>query len=123
MASETLDAIGRILMGKVRDKAITDWDMILDGRLKGGAAEDVRQQLQTASPNVPDLLTAMVPRIVDTVLHHLLWTLEQEESVELSIRADGSTYRSVRDESDGLCGELYGDRGWIARFSQERTED
>ncbi len=123
MAANALDILGEILMARVRDKAIGDWDRILDGRMKGSTAQKVRSELEAVSSDAPAVIAKMVPRIVDTTLHHLLWTLEQEDSLELSVEAEGESTPSIRDESDGLTGELYRARGWIARFSRERHEE
>ena len=123
MAGNAIDVFGELLMCKVRDKAIADWDRILDGRMKGRTAERVREELATASPDAADVLRNMVPRLVDSVLDHLMWTLEQEETIDVSVEVDGVTTPSIRDASDGLSGELYGERGWISRFSQERPGD
>lgn len=123
MASDPLERLGEILVTRVRDKAIADWDKILDGRMKGNTATRVREELGRFGPNSNEVLASMVPRVVDTVLHHLLWTLEQEESLEVSLTIEGTSMPSARDASDGLCGELYGIRGWIARFSQERHDE
>ena len=118
-----LDALGEILMTQVRDKAIGDWDRIIDGRMKGRTADKIRAELDAASADASAVLRKMIPRIVDTTLHYLLWTLEQEHSLTLSIEADGETSPNIREESDGLSGELYGTRGWLCRFSQERHEE
>lgn len=121
MARNPLDIVGEFLMLRVRDKSIEDWEKILDGRMKGQMAEKVRQEFSDSGSEVPDVVKHMVPRIVDTVLHHLLWTLEQEQTINLSIEADGTITPSIREVSDGLSGELYGERGWIVKFSQKQS--
>ena len=123
MASSQLDRLGEILMTRVRDRAIGDWDKIIDGRMRGNTAEKVREELASSGRDATQVLTRMVPRVVDTVLHHLLWTLEQEPGLDLSVGVGETAGPSARDESDGLGGELYGSRGWIARFSKQRHEE
>ncbi len=123
MQDEPLDRLGQILMGRVRDKAIADWDRILDGRMKGETAELVRSELGAVAPGAKTFLHWVLPRIVDTTLHHLLWTLEQERSLRLGVEAEGSSVPDVSAVSDGLAGELYGSKGWIARFSAQRHEE
>lgn len=121
MDRNPLDIVGELLMVRVRDKSIEDWERILDGRMKGQTAEKVRQELAGTGSEVPAAVNRMVPRVVDTVLHHLLWTLEQEQAINLSIEADGTVTPSIREVSDGLSGELYGERGWIVKFSQKKS--
>ena len=42
MGHITLDKFGEILIHKVRDKVINDWEMILAGKMKGSSAAKIR---------------------------------------------------------------------------------
>jgi hypothetical protein len=114
-----LDRFGKLLMTKVRDEAITNWRMIVQGTLKGERASRIREVLKAVPENQQAVFLQLVPDVVDTVLHHLLWTFEQVEDVDIAVRLDDQTVPSLREASDGLAGELYSDEGWIARFSKE----
>ena len=61
-------------------------------------------------------IEGLLPEIVETVLHHLLWTLEQVEDVNISVHLPNGVVPSLREVSDGLAGELY---DWIPRFSSQ----
>jgi hypothetical protein len=118
MSQAALDRFGQLLMKKVRDEAVTDWKMIIDGRMKGESAEKVRALLRDVSDTDKKLVLQLIPGVVDTVLHHLLWAAEQEADLQLGMKMkDG--IEELRDISDGLPGELYSDEGWISRFSEE----
>ena len=65
------------------------------------------------------IVLSLLPQIVDTVLHHLLWTLEQSEDITVAVRTAKEQADSIKDLSDGLSGELYGRQGWIAKYSKE----
>jgi hypothetical protein len=119
MSNTLLDRFGELLMTRVRDKAIGDWERIIGGHMKGSRGELVRQQMSSLTPEQTRTLLSLIPQIVDTTLHHLLWTVEQEQSVDIVSKDDAGVFRSVREVSDGLSGELYSDRGWIARFSRK----
>ena len=123
MFENALDRVGELLMSRVRDKAIGDWDRILDGRMKGSTADRVRAELAAYGPDCVSTVQQMIPKIVDTTLHYLLWMLEQERDLNLSVQVEGKWVTNLPDLSDGLSGELYGKRGWIARFSKERHEE
>jgi hypothetical protein len=118
MSQAALDKFGQLLMRKVRDEAITDWKMMLDGRMKGESAERVRELLRNLSEADKNLLLQLIPGVVDTVLHHLLWTTEQESDLQVGIKIDDGI-EDLRNISDGLPGELYTDEGWIAQYSKE----
>jgi hypothetical protein len=117
---EALAHFGELLIRRVREKAILDWTKILDGRMKGETAERLRPELSRLDPGELALIERLVPQIVDTALHHLLWTLEQEESVDIAVKTSAGVVPSLREVSDGLAGELY---EWIPRFSKERHEE
>ena len=64
------------------------------------------------------LVLQLIPGVVDTVLHRLLWAAEQESELHVGIKMKNGI-EELRDISDGLPGELYTDEGWISRFSEE----
>lgn len=121
MPKAALELFGRLLMTKVRDKAILEWKMISDGRMKGESAPKIREILDTFSAEQREAFLLLVPQIVDTTLHHLLWTLEQQEDVMVHVRAGEQDVPDLKEVSDGLAGELYTDEGWIARYSREKV--
>lgn len=96
--------------------------LILDGRMKDQGSARIRAELERHGFTSDQLtvLAWLVPKIVDSTLHHLLWTLEQDTSVDVAVKTDAGAVPSLRDVSDGLSGELY---GWIPEFSKQRHEE
>ncbi|MDB5389228.1 MAG: hypothetical protein JWM11_4874 [Planctomycetaceae bacterium] len=121
MANPALDAFGKLLITKVRDRVINDWRMIIDGRMKGDRAKLVRKEFALAGDKAKDMLAKLLPEIVDTVLHHFLSLVEEEEQISLGIRVGKTGVSDLREVSDGLAGEIYGDKGWIAKFGNDNT--
>ena len=118
-----LDLFGKILMEEVRDQVINNWDKICDGTLKGKTATRVREIISSSDGKIAEVLSEVLPLIVDNAIHNLMWSLEQEDSIKLMVSADDGADRDIAKESDGLSGELYGANGWIARFSNERHDE
>ena len=56
MSQFMLEKFGEILIHKVRDKAINDWEMILDGKMKGLSAAQVRDLLSVYSIEQVEIL-------------------------------------------------------------------
>ncbi len=77
MEQQALDRFGELLMRRVRDEAIDDWDMIINGRMRGEGVEHIRAKLSAFGPHQVDVLRWLIPQIVDSTLHDLLWWLEQ----------------------------------------------
>lgn len=120
MSKAALDKFGQVLVRNVRDEAISDWEMIVSGHTKSQRAQELRDRLSGFSDEQRQVFLSLVPEVADTVLHHLLRCLEEEDDIELAVTADGERVQSLRDVSDGLPGELYTDEGWIARFSETK---
>lgn len=118
MSKTALDKFGQILIQNVRDESISDWKMIVTGQMKSQRAQSIRDKLSGLTDEQRQVFLSMISEVADTVLHHLLQCLEEEDDIELAITADGNRVQSLRDVSDGLPGELYTDEGWIARFGK-----
>ena len=114
LINDALNRFGEIVVRRVRDESVEQWMKILNGRAKGATAESLRPELSRLNRNQIALIERLVPMIVDTVLHHLLWTLEQVEDVDISVQLPNGVVPSLREVSDGLAGELY---DWIEWFS------
>lgn len=120
---EALDTLGRILMTRVRDKSVSEWDRIVAGEMKDASSRQIHSDLHQLGDASAAMVSRLIPAVVDTVIHHLLWTLEQEQRLDLVVRLEKASVSNLRDVSDGLPGELYTEEGWIARFSRERRGD
>src|SRR5512138_1067219 len=107
-------------MQRVRDEAISDWDMILDGRMKDEHSQRLRGEFARLDLQAQAFISTLVPQIVDTTLHHLLWTLEQVDTVRVAVETADEPVPDIKEVSDGLSGEVYGPDGWMARFSSQR---
>lgn len=116
---QVLDLFGQVLMGRIRDEAIDDWERIFQGKMRDNESKKIFETLNTFSPEQVKFIINLFPKIVDTTLHHLLWILEQEEDINVLIKAEGNKVINVREVSDGLSGELYTEDGWISRFSNK----
>lgn len=122
MNENVLNYFGKILMAEVRDETITSWDMMLNGKMKGITAQQVREKIAGFSDEQLEVLTWLIPKITDTCLHNLLVMLEQNDEVKVFLN-DGKINTDIKEISDGLECELYTEDGWIKRFSKERYDE
>ncbi|WP_079508790.1 epimerase [Mesobacillus jeotgali] len=116
MDAKFLDLFGEILMKNVRDEAIEQCDMTIQGKMKSEESQRLHNLITLSGQR--ELINDLVPKIVDTTLHHLLTTLEQDESIDVTLN-EGYNPVSIKDIIDGLAGELYTEDGWINRFSNK----
>ncbi|GAC44241.1 hypothetical protein [Paenibacillus popilliae] len=117
--NQVLNFFGQILMEKIRDEAIDDWERIFQGKMRDNDSKKIFEALSSFNPEQIQFIINLFPKIVDTTLHHLLWTLEQEEDVNVLIKNDENMFLNIKEISDGLAGELYTEDGWISRFSNK----
>lgn len=111
---EALDSFGEKVMG-VRDMQLRQAQRWLEGR----SANPVRQSLimRLYGPDMPEssrqALLELCSEVVDGVIHALLFLLESDAATV--VVHDGVP---VSEDLDGLVFQLFGDDGWIARYSE-----
>ncbi|MGG6313995.1 epimerase [Paenibacillus macerans] len=113
-----LDMFGEYLIKKVRYEAIDSWERKSKGKMKDTESQEIFQVLlQSFTLEQRTFIENLFPKIVDTTLHHLLWSLEEEKNIDVIVELDNSVRINIREASDGLAGELYTEDGWISRYS------
>lgn len=123
MSKAALDKFGMLLMDRVRDIAIRETDAGIRGKSKAQISRQIfREILGNAGPETRDALLKATPIIVDTVLHYVLWMFEDEPALKISFESSGENVPDINAISDGLSGEIFGQDGWIVRFSKQRYD-
>jgi hypothetical protein len=115
-----LDKFGQRLVEQARDYAIREADNTLNGRTKGTSSRRFYERVRASSlsPEQIAVIRDFIPEIVDTTLHHLLWTvLGQTNWLALAVATDHGIVPDLEEVSDGLEGEYC---MWVPRFSSER---
>jgi hypothetical protein len=119
---EALNSFGKVLIERARDETIEKWFTVLDGFAK---APDYVALFETYSKLDKDARTfvrSIVAQVVDSTLFNTLVMLEGERKLDL-IWLDGVDAFHLREESDGLGGELFSEEGWIALNSRFGVSD
>lgn len=118
MRNQYVDKFGELLMASVRDEIRESLEMIADGRMKGRDPVELRMLLSQHKQCDP-VLRIMLPYVIDSTIHAMLDLFEQNPEV-LRLMANGpdGTLIDLHEASDGLAGELYSDKGWIAKYSR-----
>jgi hypothetical protein len=110
-----LDAFAELFMRRVRDQALFEGFGTLSGHMKAAACRNLHERLRGLSPDQAAAVRDLITDTVDNALHHLLWTIEQEEALSVRMRTGSGYSDELRDLSDGLAGEL---DPWAKRFSR-----
>lgn len=82
--------------------------------MKSVSAEDIQEKLAGFDNEQIDIIKWLISKVVDEGLYNILFMLEDHEDLKLSVPET-----DIKEESDGLPGELYTEDGWIPRYSDE----
>jgi len=118
-----LNLFGKVLMEYVRDITIHQMDSMVEGKIKTADSKEVNKLYETFTTEQKEWVAQLIERTTDTALHYLLFMLDQCENIDVLVSEtaeDKSQQINMREASDGLCGELYSDEGWIQKYSNER---
>lgn len=122
MPKEVLDNFGGLLMEGVRDWSIKELDGVIRGKSKSAAYRELSKYFKGFPSDTKDAFEKLVPIAVDITLHYFLFLIEGNPNLDLVMKTTDGVH-SIKNESDGLSGEIYAQNGWIARFSKQRCDE
>jgi hypothetical protein len=122
MANVTLDHFGEFIVHNVRDKALEQFALLQKGCLRSPAMLDIQAQFTQLPDDQRILVNRIVVDLVDTLLHDLLFALQDAEDRDLGVKILVD-HENVAKLSGMLHGEIQGPTGWIARFSRFAVGD
>jgi hypothetical protein len=119
--NESLEKFGAFIVRNLRDKMLHDVDMVLHGAWKAPGIQELQKRVASLSDADKMVLRDLAEHITTTGMHDLLFALQEEADADGAIRlfVDG---KEVARFSDGLHGEIFGDEGWIVRYSSYSSE-
>jgi hypothetical protein len=110
--SEALDDLGKLVTG-ARDSALNNLELLIDGRARAPALQQLVQKLRALGPAERDLIREVVRESLDDAFHGLLFKLYMDDRVSLTL--DGADLKAA---SDGFHGDYLTEEGWLGRFSK-----
>jgi hypothetical protein len=113
-----LDKFGEFFVRNTRDKMLFDLHMLLRGEWKAPALRPLQKKISKLSAAEKEVVREMVEHITTGGMHDFLFALQEHaDDADGSVRliVDGV---EVAKLSDGMHGEIFGEDGWIARFSE-----
>ena len=114
---KALDIFGEEFIHSVLDNTVTKYgNMIFQRRTRGITAQFVNEQLKGFSEEQRNAVYLVMEKAVEDATCNMLDLFEQNEEFQLTINMDGTPI-NLNEVSDGLSGELFGDDGWINKFS------
>jgi hypothetical protein len=116
-----LEKFGAFLVRNLRDKMLDDLEKLLRGAWKAPELQDLQSKLSSFSDAQKDVIRNLTEEMITGGMHDLLFAIQEEADSDGSIKVlvDGE---EVAKLSDGLHGEIFGDEGWIVRYSKFQSE-
>lgn len=99
---DELEVFGRMMIEKVRDVTIQDWDSLVEGKSKGITAKAVNEKLASFTQEELEIIKWIIPKIVDTTMHNFLCTIETSKKFDIKVNTENGVIERLQDESDGL---------------------
>jgi hypothetical protein len=112
-----LDKFGKFMVENLRDRALEQNQMLLNGDLRGQNIQELQSRIASLPAEQRELIARLAKDLIDTAMHDILYAFQDAHDRDLGIEVtvDGA---NVADESGMLNGEHLGSNGWIDRFSK-----
>jgi hypothetical protein len=117
-----LDTFGELLINEVRDQVIDQLGWTINNESNSLSTKKLHPLLDAFTNANKDVLRQFVIQAIDSTLHHTLFTFEQyNEEFDIIANPESNKPVSLTKLSDGLCGELYSEDGWIKKYSKYQS--
>gem|GEM_PF-636437 len=112
-----LEKFGKFFVQNLRDKMLDDLEMLLRGGSKAPKIQELQNKISNFNEAQKGIVREMAEEIITSGMHDLLFAIQEEADANGAIKVlvDG---QEVAKLSDGMHGEIFGDDGWIVRYSK-----
>jgi hypothetical protein len=120
--NKPLDKFGKIIIDNLRDKQIDYFKGLLEDKWKAEELKELQQKLKQFNQEERKILNELIENILTNSIHDFLFSIQENSDLDkgLEILIDNENVVTL---SDGLHGEIFGDEGWIQRFSKYKSEN
>ncbi len=115
-----IDEFARKLIEAVRDDTIAGCDVLKNPWSRA----PMRLQLNKFDRNcVNKVLELLIPDLIDDTIFHLLRSIDGGEIRLVYVSDDGASCDLGAEGMGELAGSLWGEEGWIARYSAHQSSE
>jgi hypothetical protein len=113
----SLEKFGLFIVSNMRDKAIGQFQMLINGDLVSKEYQAIYRQLNYIEGLDKKVLEEIIMDTVDTAIHDFLAALQEahEFNEGIAVLSDGE---NVAEKSGSLNFEPFTDDGWINKYSK-----
>ena len=113
-----VEKLGKKLMQKVWDNIIVQMEIIFNGKMKSKEAQILNKKIIELTVDEKLILKEITMETLRRSIFNVLNFFEEEEKYFIGFN-DGKKIVDIKELSDGLAGELYGETGWIKKYSKK----
>lgn len=117
-----LDNFGKGLMQYSRDRSLGLASKILQGKMKSPNQRIVGETLQNLTPEERKAVEDLAKLLFNKMFFEFEQFLNAHPEYKL-VYSDGESELDLLELSDGLFGEMFGDDGWIEKYSEFDGKD
>lgn len=110
---DILNEFGVTLMASVRDRSISKLEQAQSGALKGSSGKLLHELFSQFNREQQMIIKEIIIEFIDNTIFNTLSMFEEEEHKKIFVHGV-----DINEVSDGLCGELFTEDGWINQFSK-----
>lgn len=116
-----VEKFGKLFVENVRDKSLDYLQFMFDGRWKAPELQALQTRIASLTPDLKATVRELVENLLTHVMHDTLFALQEchDGNSGIEIMVDG---QAIAGLSDGLHGEIFGEDGWIVRYSKYPSE-
>lgn len=119
---EVLEDFGKYLMRYCRDRSLAMVARVLQGTIKSPNHKSVGERLQTLTEEERKAVEDLAKLVFNETAFQFEQFLNEHKKYKLLYVDDGAAV-DLLDLGDGLFGEMFGEYGWIKRYSQFDGKD
>jgi hypothetical protein len=112
-----VEQFGKIMVKTIRDRSILHTIEFLNAQLRSPSVIELQKKLSQFSAEEKNIVLRTLILVTDSCLHDLLCRIQESHDLKEGMEIFMNTC-NVANASGMLHGELFGEDGWIDRFSQ-----
>jgi hypothetical protein len=112
------ELFGEEFIKACRDRSLNEYLMLKTGEMKSSRARYIYDLISTLNFDDKEKIDIIVTEIINRVLHNTMRLFDESREFGIAEKSKIDPDNDLASSSDGLAGELYGENGWIAKYSK-----
>ena len=118
---DPIEKFGKFFVENFRDKSLEYLLGMFDGKWKAPDLQPLQSKVSNLSPELKAVAYELTDGLLTHAMHDLLFAFQESHDCNtgIDIMVDA---KPIAQLSDGLHGEIFGEDGWIVRYSKFPAE-